>query len=136
MKIKLGKRSKLNLCNNLDYRLTHIVCEVIKKDLPCDFGVFETKRTLEQQKENVKKGVSKTLNSKHLPDKNNGIVRAMDIVPYVNGQYTWDNEYLDKIIPIFKNVANELYENEIEFGYDWTSFVDKPHIQIRSGYEI
>lgn len=135
MKIKLGKRSKLNLCNNLDYRLIHIVCEVIKKDLPCDFGVFETKRTLEQQKENVKKGVSKTLNSKHIPDKN-GIVRAMDIVPYVKGSYTWSDEYLDKIIPIFKDVAKELYGNEIEFGYDWKTFIDKPHIQIRDEYAI
>lgn len=135
MKIKLGKRSKLNLCNNLDYRLVHIVCEVTKKDLPYDFGVFETKRTLEQQKENIRKGVSKTLNSKHIPDKN-GIVRAMDIVPYVNGSYIWSHEHLDKIIPIFKDVAKELYGNEIEFGYDWTNFIDKPHIQIRDGYEI
>ena len=133
MKIKLGKRSKLNLCNNLDYRLCHIVCEVIKKDLPCDFGVFETKRTLEKQKEYFEKGTSKTMNSKHLPDKN-GIVRAMDIVPYVEGSYVWESKYLDKIIPIFKEVAKELYGNEIEFGYDWGW--DKPHIEIRNGYEI
>lgn len=133
MKAKLGKKSKLNLCNNLDFRLVHIVCEVLKKDLPCDFGVFETKRTLEKQKEYVEKGTSKTMNSKHLPDKN-GIVRAMDIVPYVNGKYTWDEKWLDKLIPYFQFTANELYPNEIEFGYNWGW--DKPHIEIKTGYEI
>lgn len=130
---KLGKKSKINLCNNLDYRLVHIICETIRKDLPYDFGVFETKRTLEQQKENVKKGVSKTLNSKHIPDKN-GIVRAIDIVPYVNSKYSWENEYLDKLIPYFKEIAQKLYPGEIEFGYDWGW--DKPHIEIKTGYEI
>lgn len=135
MKAKLGKKSKLNLCNNLDYRLVHIVCEVIKLDLPCDFGVFETKRTLETQKEYVRRGVSKTLNSKHIPDKND-VVRAMDIVPYVNGKYTWENKYLDELIPVFEKVANNLYPNEIDFGKNWKTFIDRPHIQIKNGFDI
>lgn len=133
MRAKLGKKSRINLCNNLDYRLVHIVCEVIRMELPCDFGILETKRTLEKQKEYVAKGTSKTMNSKHIPDKN-GIVRAMDIVPYVNGKYTWEDKYFDDLIPIFKDVANKLYPNEIEFGYDWGW--DKAHIQIMKGYEI
>lgn len=135
MKIKFGKKSKLNLCDNLDYRLVHIVCEVARLDLPCDFTVFETKRTLEKQKEYVEKGTSKTMNSKHLPDKN-GIVRAVDIVPYVNGKNTWDEKNFELLIPIFKKVAEELYPNEIEFGYDWKTFEDAPHVQIRTGKEI
>lgn len=135
MKAKLGKRSKLNLCNNLDYRLVHIICEILKKDLPCDFGVFETKRTLEKQKEYFEKGTSKTMNSKHLPDKN-GIVRAVDIVPYVNGKYTWEDKYLDELIPIFEKIAEELYPCQIQFGKNWKTFIDKPHIEIKTGYEI
>ncbi len=135
MKVNFGKRSKLNLCNNLDYRLVHIICEVARLDLPCDFTVFETKRTIEKQKEYIARGVSKTMNSKHIPDKL-GIVRAVDIVPYVNGKNTWESKYLDSLLPLFKKVANELYPNQIEFGADWKSFVDKPHIQIKKDYEI
>lgn len=133
MLIKFGNKSKLNLCNNLDYRLVHIVCEVAKLDLPCDFTVFETKRTLEKQKEYVAKGTSKTMNSKHLPDKK-GIVRAVDIVPYVNSKNTWEDKYYNALIPIFKAVANSLYPDQIEFGFDWGW--DKAHIQIKDGYEL
>lgn len=123
----------MNLCSNLDYRLVHIVCEVAKLDLPCDFTVFETKRTLEKQKEYVAKGTSKTMNSKHLPDKK-GIVRAVDIVPYVNSKNTWEDKYYNALIPIFKAVANSLYPDQIEFGFDWGW--DKAHIQIKDGYEL
>lgn len=133
MLIKFGNKSKINLCSNLDYRLVHIVCEVAKLDLPCDFTVFETKRNLEKQKEYVAKGTSKTMNSKHLPDKN-GIVRAVDIVPYVNSKNTWEDKYYNALIPIFKAVANSLYPDQIEFGFDWGW--DKAHIQIKDGYEL
>lgn len=133
MLIKFGNKSKMNLCSNLDYRLVHIVCEVAKLDLPCDFTVFETKRTLEKQKEYVAKGTSKTMNSKHLPDKK-GIVRAVDIVPYVNSKNTWEDKYYNALIPIFKAVANSLYPDQIEFGFDWGW--DKAHIQIKDGYEL
>ena len=133
MKIKFGRKSKLNLCDNLDYRLVHIICEVARLDLPHDFTVMETKRTIEKQREYVKKGTSKTMNSKHLPDKN-GIVRAVDIVPYVNGKNTWEKIYFYELIPIFQKVAEELYPNEIEFGYSWGW--DMPHIEIKKGYEI
>lgn len=135
MLIKFGKRSKVNLSSGLDYRLVHIACEVSKMDCPCDWTVFETKRTLEKQKEYVAKGVSKTLNSRHIPD-SNGIVRAMDIVPYVDGKNTWEEKYFHELIKLFKEAAERLYPNQIEFGYDWTSFKDMPHIQIRKGYEI
>lgn len=133
MLIKFGNKSKMNLCSNLDYRLVHIVCEVAKLDLPCDFTVFETKRTLEKQKEYVAKGTSKTMNSKHLPDKK-GIVRAVDIVPYVNSKNTWEDKYYNALIPIFKAVANSLYPDQIEFGFDWGW--DKAHIQIKDGDEL
>lgn len=135
MKIKFGKKSKLNMCDNLDYRLVHIICEVARLDLPYDFTVFETKRTLETQKKYVERGVSKTLNSKHIPDSNN-IVKAVDIVPYVNGKNTWEEKYFHALIPIFKQMVDKLYPNEIEFGYDWTKFKDMPHIQIKTGKEI
>lgn len=134
MKVKLGRRSKVNLCNNLDYRLVHLVCQSIYEfDFPCDWGVFETKRTLEKQKENVRKGVSKTLNSRHIPDEI-GIVRAVDIVPYIDGKYVWDKEKLGVIINKIKSLGEKLYPSTFEYGMDWGW--DYPHIQIKSGKEI
>ncbi|MGL5646952.1 MAG: hypothetical protein ACRDDY_03795 [Clostridium sp.] len=134
MKVKLGNRSKKNLSSGVDYRLVHIICETIRRyEFNHDWGVFEAKRTIEKQKEYVAKGTSKTMNSKHLPD-SNGIVRAVDIVPYVNGQYDWSEKYFGDIISKIKTVANELYPNDIEFGFDWGW--DKPHIEIKKGREI
>lgn len=75
------------------------------------------------------------MNSKHIPDKN-GIVRAIDIVPYVNGKYTWENKYLDKLIPIFEKVAEELYPHQIQFGKNWKTFIDRPHIEIKTEHEL
>lgn len=134
MKVKMSKRSKINLSSGLDYRLVHIICEAISRyDFKYDWSVFETKRTVEKQKEYFEKGTSKTMNSKHIPD-SKGIVRAVDIVPWVNGKNTWEEEYFEHIIPYFKELAEELYPNQIEFGYDWGW--DAPHIQIRKGYEL
>lgn len=134
MKVILGKRSKLNLSSGLDYRLVHIICESMRRhEFDVDWGVFESKRTLEKQKEYVAKGTSKTMNSKHIPDKD-GIVRAVDIVPYINGKYDWNEKYSHDIVKKIKTVANELYPGELEFGYDWGW--DMPHIEIKKGYEI
>lgn len=134
MKVKLGRRSKLNLSSGLDYRLVHIICESMRRhEFDVDWGVFESKRTLEKQKEYVAKGTSETMNSKHLPD-SNGIVRAVDIVPYVNGKYDWNEKYFHDIVKKIKTVANELYPGELEFGYDWGW--DMPHIEIKKGHEI
>lgn len=43
--------------------------------------ILDTLRTKEEQIENIKKGVSWTLKSKHLPDEN-GKANAIDICPY------------------------------------------------------
>lgn len=49
-----------------------------------DFGVYDGKRTQGEQAEFVRTGVSKTLKSKHLTGE------AVDLVPYINGQYRWE----------------------------------------------
>ena len=57
---------------------------IIRKALPVGgfkFKINETTRSLAQQQINVKKGVSWTLKSKHLPGKD-GLSRAVDIVCY------------------------------------------------------
>src|SRR5688572_10245030 len=52
--------------------------EVIKH---VDCTVIDGARTIEEQRRNVAKGVSKTMASKHLPD-STGKSRAADVMPY------------------------------------------------------
>lgn len=53
-----------------------------------DFGVFEGLRAVERQRELVRSGASRTMNSLHLPDQN-GQARAVDLVPYIGGRLQW-----------------------------------------------
>lgn len=54
-----------------------------------DFSVHDGLRTLAEQKEYVRRGVSWTMNSLHLkqPD---GWGHAFDLVPWINGQLRWE----------------------------------------------
>jgi len=134
MKVKLGRRSKLNLSAGVDYRIVHVICEATRQhDFEVDWGVFESKRDLETQRRYVREGSSKTMNSKHIPDKDE-VVGAVDIVPYVNGKYDWSEKYFHDIIKKIKETAQLLYPEVFEFGYDWGW--DMPHIQVRTGKEI
>lgn len=54
-----------------------------------DFTVQEGLRTLAVQKDYVRRGVSKTLNSKHLKQAD-GFGHAVDLVPWINGQPRWE----------------------------------------------
>ena len=91
-----------------------------------DFMVVEGMRTIETQREYVKKGVSKTMNSYHLKGE------AGDLAPLENGAIDWNNTkgQFDSVAEAMKQAAKEL-NVEIEYGGDWKSFVDKPHFQIK-----
>lgn len=56
---------------------------------PVDFSVHDGLRTLEEQQEYVRRGVSQTINSRHLPG-NDGLGHAVDLVPYINGKLRWE----------------------------------------------
>ena len=103
---KLGKRS-LSRLEGVDPRLITL-CHAVCKDF--DITVIEGYRTLETQKEYVKKGVSKTLNSKHLK----GL--AVDVAPY---PVDWDNDSRFYFMGgLFKAYAAALGIN-IRLGLDW-----------------
>lgn len=98
-----------------------------------DFAVIEGVRTLEKQKENVKKGVSKTLNSRHLAGD------AIDILPSaIKPGMEWQPHFFEPVLMAFKQAADE--EGVIlRFGKNWksdpnlpveTNFPDYPHIEI------
>lgn len=90
-------------------------------DLP--FTVTEGLRSIEQQKLNVAKGVSKTMRSRHLTG------HAVDVAPTIGGKasYAWPLYYrLEKVI---KQAARDVGVT-VEWGGDWKKFKDGPHWQL------
>lgn len=90
------------------------------------FVVTEGKRSVEQQRRNVAKGVSKTMNSRHLTG------HAVDLVPVdpMTGQVTFELLPLfAKIAQAMKAAATEL-RIPISWGGDWKGGWDKPHFEL------
>ena len=87
-----------------------------------DFTVLEGLRSLERQKELVKKGASKTMNSRHLTG------HAVDIAPWVNGGVSWDWDYYYEVADAMKEAAMELGA-DITWGGDW-KWADGPHWEL------
>jgi peptidoglycan L-alanyl-D-glutamate endopeptidase CwlK len=88
-----------------------------------DFGVSEGLRSLETQKEYLAKGVTTTLNSRHLSG------HAVDVFAYVGGIARWEMPLYEKIHDAFKSASEEL-GIPVEWGGGWKSFPDGPHFQL------
>jgi len=118
---KLSQKS-LDRLNGVHPDLVKVVKRAIELT-PIDFRVTEGLRTLERQKYLMKKGATRTLRSRHLTGK------AIDFVALPEGQVSWDWQHYPKIATAFKQAASELGV-KIEWGGDWKSFRDGPHIQL------
>jgi peptidoglycan L-alanyl-D-glutamate endopeptidase CwlK len=98
---------------------------------PIPFKVTDGLRTIAQQRENVRKGVSKTMNSRHITG------HAIDIVPIVDlnddGKVTsdemWHHSQLVKLSPYIKKAFRDCGV-PFEWGGDWPGSWDKPHWQL------
>lgn len=88
-----------------------------------DFIITDGLRTIEEQREYVRKGASKTMKSRHLTG------HAVDFVAYHEGRITWDAKLMRKIAAAFKAAAAEL-KIPVVWGGDWKSFVDMPHVEL------
>ena len=121
MSIVLGSRS-LSRLEGVHPDLVRVVKKAAAlSDL--DFTVLEGLRTLERQKQLVKEGASKTMNSRHLTG------HAVDLAPVLNGAVSWDWPLYRRLAPIMKQAAAD--ENVlIEWGGDWRTFKDGPHWQL------
>lgn len=84
------------------------------------FTVVCGRRTLEQQKELVAQGKSKTLKSRHLTG------HAVDLV---DEHFTWGEREMADLAFIVKAAAADV-RVPIEWGGDWKSFIDTPHFQL------
>jgi peptidoglycan L-alanyl-D-glutamate endopeptidase CwlK len=95
-----------------------------------DFGITQGARTKEQQLEMIKKGVSQTSNSRHIPENNEShLACAVDVAAWVGGSLTWKQWAYRKIAKAMFRAAIEL-GIQIECGGLWSSLEDWPHIQL------
>jgi peptidoglycan L-alanyl-D-glutamate endopeptidase CwlK len=81
-------------------------------------------RTEEEQRKLVKAGKSRTMKSRHLTG------HAVDfVVAEPGGGVSYDHADMAACAAIFKQAATEL-GIAIEWGGDWKSFVDTPHVEL------
>jgi peptidoglycan L-alanyl-D-glutamate endopeptidase CwlK len=92
------------------------------------FKIMETARSVEQQRINIKKGVSWTMNSRHIVSKD-GLCRAADIVPLVDGKVSWSWPVYHKLAPIMKAAAKAVGV-PVAWGGDWQKTKDGPHWEL------
>lgn len=101
------------------------------QDAPFPFIVTEGLRTIERQRELVRIGASKTLNSRHLTG------HAVDLVPFVDidkdgkveaeEMYSWPLYH--KLAPAILAAADK-EDVAIVWGGNWTKFRDGPHWEL------
>jgi len=125
---RLSKRSlkRLDCVNPL---LIAIVVEAIKTS-PIDFGIpqYGGIRTAVEQNELYRKRKSQLdgFHKKSYHQTGN----AFDIYAYVNGKASWNKIHLTTIARHIQDVAKNRYNTKLQWGGDWTRFVDMPHFQI------
>jgi len=112
-----GEKSKTNL-NGVHPALRAVVMAAIGLTEQ-DFTVFEGLRTLATQKEYMKRGVTRTLASKHLkqPD---GLGHAVDLVPWIAGAARWEWEPIYRIaVAMDKAATAQGVASKIRWGGIW-----------------
>lgn len=113
----LGKSSIANLIGVIP-SLEAVVNLAIKLSSQ-DFTVYEGLRSLEQQRINIKKGVSQTLDSMHLRQ-SDGFGHAVDLVPWIDGHPVWDWDGCYKIAMAVDEAATTLgCSQHIRWGGAW-----------------
>ena len=96
---------------------------LLKEKFQKDFRIFEGHRTAERQEILLKKGFSKTKNSKHLfkPSK------AIDIIEF---PWSWKGFILTSEYRILVNDHLKKFPH-IQWGGNWKTFIDLPHHEIK-----
>jgi peptidoglycan L-alanyl-D-glutamate endopeptidase CwlK len=86
-------------------------------------------RTVSEQRRLFAIGATRTMKSRHLAGKSNGLSHAVDLAATINGKVRWDWPLYSKLAKAMKQAAKELGV-PIEWGGDWVSFKDGPHFQL------
>jgi len=137
MSIILGQRSLARL-EGVHPDLVRVVKKAAAmSDL--DFTVLEGLRTIERQKELMKNGATKTMNSRHLTG------HAVDLAPMIGGKISWDWPLYNRLAEFVRMAS--IHENvPIRWGGTWKlltaiqgpitskvlsrSFPDGPHFEL------
>jgi peptidoglycan L-alanyl-D-glutamate endopeptidase CwlK len=118
---KLSRRS-LNRLAGVHPDLAALVARALEVST-VDFAVLEGLRSIDRQKELVKKGASQTMNSRHLTG------HAVDLGAYVAGAISWDWPHYREINKAMMEAAGDM-KLPLEWGGNWTSIKDGPHFQL------
>jgi peptidoglycan L-alanyl-D-glutamate endopeptidase CwlK len=86
-----------------------------------NFIVTEGVRTLERQKQLLKAGATRTMNSRHLTG------HAVDLAATVDGEVRWDWPLYHELGKAMKLSTGGV---PIVWGGDWRSFKDGPHFEL------
>lgn len=114
---KLGSKSKAELVGVLPAMVE--VAELALRLSTQDFMIFDGLRTPEEQKTLVAKGMSKTLNSKHM-EQGDGFSHAFDAVPVVGTIPKWDWELIWPVAYAVDQAATKLgCAHRIRWGGAW-----------------
>lgn len=127
MPFKLGTKSLKEL-EGVHPSLVAVVKRAIQTTTQ-DFTVFDGLRTIEEQKEHVRKGNSKTMNSKHLTG------RAVDLVPWINEGPRWEPLSAFQPIALAMKLAAKELGVPVNWGGEWKTFKDYPHWELPDGWE-
>lgn len=112
---KLGAKSLENL-EGVHPELVLIVRDAIKITEQ-DFSVFDGLRTEEEQRENIRKGHSWSMVSKHLPQAD-GFSHAVDLVPYIDGKLKWDWDGCYEVARAMRTAAKKR-DRHLRWGGFW-----------------
>lgn len=102
MTFKFSKKSQSQL-STVHPQLRKVVERALELST-IDFTVTEGLRSFATQQDNVRKGVSQTINSKHLAQKD-GYAHAVDLVPY---PVSWELKDFYPIVTAMREAAKEL----------------------------
>ncbi len=111
MSFTLSSRS-LSKLEGVHESLVNIVKEAIQAT-KVDFGVICGTRTKQEQAELVKKGASKTMNSRHLPQESTGKSHAVDLMAYIGSRASWE-------LNLYDDIADAMRVGAIMEGVDVT----------------
>ncbi len=117
MRFSNTSNSRLNTCHP---DLQKIARKAISLGL-VDFGIAEGERSLDRQKQLIKEGKSKTLNSKHVKSPS----MAFDIYGWIKGKgVTYDPSHIIFVAGIIMAISKELYDtgeitHKVRWGGNW-----------------
>lgn len=129
---KLGRISKEEL-SRVNPILKQLAEEAIKIST-VDFGIIRGGglRTEEQQYQYYKEGKSRCDGKRNKSYHQSG--NAVDLVPYIDGAYTWSNpEAFNAIHRAVMTVWSRINTGKYRliWGSDWSTFKDSPHYELR-----